>query len=258
MASFFMILLLPSLLPLHSSAAPRDTLPLGSLLSVEEHQTDVLQSPEGTFSSGFHNIYDNAFTFSIWYANSANKMVVWTANRGRPVHARGSAVTLRKDGAMVLMDYDGTVVWQAEGDLAGVQYAKLLDTGNLIMLNSSGTVVWQSFDSPTDTLLPTQRITSTTTLVSTTRLHVPGPYMFHFTDSSILSLINDDAGVHEIYWPDPDKGEYQNDRNRYNNTRLGVVDDAGRFFSSDFANQQPLVASDEGVGIKRRLTLDPD
>ena len=30
------------------------------------------------------------------------------------------------------------------------------------------------------------------------------------------------------------------------------------FFSSDFANQQPLVASDEGVGIKRRLTLDPD
>ena len=30
------------------------------------------------------------------------------------------------------------------------------------------------------------------------------------------------------------------------------------FFSSDFVNQQPLVASDEGVGIKRRLTLDPD
>jgi len=258
MATFFMILLLLSLLPLHSSAAPRDTLLLGSSLSVEEHQTDVLQSPEGTFVCGFHNIYDSAFTFSIWYANSANKTVVWTANRGRPVHARGSVVTLRKDGAMVLTDYDGAVVWQAEGDLAGVQYAKLLDTGNLVMANSSGMVVWQSFDSPTDTLLPTQHITSTTTLISTTHLHVSGPYTFHFTDSSILSLIYDDAGVHEIYWPNPDNGEYQNDRNRYNSTRLAFIDDTGRFFSSDFANQQPLVASDEGVGIKRRLTLDPD
>jgi len=159
MATFFMILLLLSLLPLHSSATPHDTLLLGSSLSVEEHQTDVLQSPEGTFVCGFHSIYDSAFTFSIWYANSANKTVVWTANRGRPVHARGSVVTLRKDGVMVLTDYDGAVVWQAEGDLAGVQYAKLLDTGNLVMANSSGMVVWQSFDSPTDTLLPTQHIT---------------------------------------------------------------------------------------------------
>ncbi|CAL4923207.1 unnamed protein product [Urochloa decumbens] len=259
MATFFVILpVLSSLLPLLLSAAPRDTLLLGSSLSVDKDQTDVLHSRDGTFTCGFYSIYTNAFTFSIWYTNSANKTVVWTANRVRPVHARGAAVTLQKGGALVLTDYDGAVVWQAEGeDSAGVQYAQLLDTGNLVMKNSSG-IVWQSFDSPTDTLLPTQRITAATRLVSTTGLHVPGHYIFHFTDSSILSLIYDDTDVHEIYWPDPDNGEYENNRNRYNSTRFGGLDDTGNFFSSDFANQQALVASDQGLGIKRRLTLDPD
>ncbi|KAL6598264.1 hypothetical protein ACP70R_046429 [Stipagrostis hirtigluma subsp. patula] len=258
MATLFSIMQILSLLPLLSSAMPRDTLPLRSSISVEDHETDILRSPDGTFSCGFYSIYTDAFTFSIWYTNSVDRTVVWTANRGHPVHARGSAVTLRKSGVMVLTDYDDTVVWQAEGGSAGVQYAQLLNTGNLVMKNSSGMVVWQSFDSPTDTLLPTQRITAATKLVSTTGLHVPGHYIFHFTDSSILSLIYNDANVHEIYWPDPDNGEYQNNRNRYNSTRLGVLDDAGNFASSDFANQQALVASDKGLGIKRRLTLDPD
>ncbi|CAN6300512.1 unnamed protein product [Urochloa humidicola] len=145
---------------------------------------------------------------------------------------------------MVLTDYDGTMVWQTEGDPKDVQYAQLLDTGNLVMKNSSGMVVWQSFDSPTDTLLPTQRITAATKLVSTAGLHVPGHYIFHFTDSSILSLIYDDVDVHEIYWPAPDNGEYQNNRNRYNSTRLAGLDEMGNFFSSDFANQKAIVASD--------------
>ncbi|CAL4914937.1 unnamed protein product [Urochloa decumbens] len=260
METFSVILpVLLSLLPLLSSAAPHDTLLLGQSLSVDNGQADVLRSRDGTFICGLYSIYTDAFTFSIWYTYSTNKTVVWTANHGRPVHARGAAVTLQKGGTLVLTDYDGAVVWQAEGgDSAGVQYAQLLDTGNLVMKNSSGIVVWQSFDSPTDTLLPTQRISAATKLVSTTGLHVPGHYTFHFTDSSILSLIYDDANFHEIYWPDPDNGEYQNNRNRYNSTRFGGLDDTGNFFSSDFANQQALVASDQGLGIKRRLTLDPD
>ena len=209
MATFLAILpFLLSLHPLLSSAAPRDTLLLGSSLSVDKYQTDILRSRDGTFTCGFNSIYTNAFTFSIWYTHSS-KTVVWTANRGRPVHARGAAVTLKKGSALVLMDYDGAVVWQAQGDNSvGVQYAELLDTGNLVMKNSSGIIVWQSFDSPTDTLLPGQRITATTKLVPTTGLHVPGHFIFHYTDSSILSLLYDDADVHEIYWPNPDNTLY--------------------------------------------------
>jgi len=209
MATLLAILpLLLSLHPLLSSAAPRDTLLPGSSLSVNKYQTDILRSRDGTFTCGFNSIYTNAFTFSIWYTHSS-KTVVWTANCGRPVHARAAAVTLKKGSALVLMDYDGAVVWQAQGDNSvGVQYAELLDTGNLVMKNSSGIIVWQSFDSPTDTLLPGQRITATTKLVPTTGLHVPGHFIFHYTDSSILSLLYDDADVHEIYWPNPDNTLY--------------------------------------------------
>ncbi|XP_040377598.1 putative receptor protein kinase ZmPK1 [Oryza brachyantha] len=259
MAPIFSILhALPFLVLLPIIAMSREILPLKSSLSVDDYQSDLLRSRDGTFSCGFRAVYDNAFAFSIWYTNTASETVVWTANRGRPVHARGSAVTLHKGGALVLTDYDGTVVWQSDNNSSDVQQARLLDTGNLVMTSSTGMIVWQSFDSPTDTLLPTQHIVATTKLVSANGFHDPGHYMFHFTDSSVLSLIYDDADVHDIYWPDPDDGLYQSKRNRYNSTRMGVLHGNGDFVSSDFADQQPFSASDRGSGIKRRLTLDPD
>lgn len=119
------------------AAPPGDVLALKSSLAVEDHETSFLRSPDGTFSCGFHSIYSGAFTFSIWYSDTPGETAVWSANRGRPVHSRRSAVTLRKDGNMVLTDHDGTVVWQTEGDLPNVQYAQLLDTGNLVLKNTT-------------------------------------------------------------------------------------------------------------------------
>uniref|UniRef100_A0A453MGE8 Receptor-like serine/threonine-protein kinase n=1 Tax=Aegilops tauschii subsp. strangulata TaxID=200361 RepID=A0A453MGE8_AEGTS len=160
---------------LFSRAVAHDTLPLGSSLAVEAFQTDVLQSPDGTFSCGFYSIYTDAFTFSIWHSKAADKTVVWSANRGRPVHVKRAAFTLQRDGNMVLVDYDGAVVWQAGGNFTNVQQAQLLDTGNLILKDTDGKTIWQSFDSPTDTILPTQHFTASTKLVPTTRSHVSGP-----------------------------------------------------------------------------------
>ncbi|KAM3318252.1 hypothetical protein ACQJBY_035784 [Aegilops geniculata] len=241
-----------------SRAVAHDILPLGSSLAVEAFQTDVLQSPDGTFSCGFYSIYTNAFTFSIWYSKAADKTVVWSANRDRPVHVKRAAFTLQKDGNMVLKDYDGAVVWQACGNFTNVQQAQLLDTGNFILKATNGKIIWQSFDSPTDTILPTQHFTASTKLVPTTRSHASGNYIFRFSDLSVLSLIYDIPEVSDIYWPDPDQTLYEDNRNQYNNTRLGILDSNGSFGSSDFADGQPLVACDAGPGIKRRLTLDPD
>jgi hypothetical protein len=238
-------------------AASRETLSVGSSLRVESYQTNILQSSDGTFSSGFYEIYTNAFTFSIWYSKTANKTVVWSANPDRPVHARRSSVTLRKDGNMVLTDYDGIVIWQADGNFTNVRHAHLLNTGNLVIEDSRGNTVWQSFDSPTNTFLPTQHITATTKLVPTTQSHSPGNYIFRFSDLSVLSLIYHVPEVSDIYWPDPDKTIYQDGRNQYNNTRLGILGNTGILASSDFADGT-LVALDEGPKINRRLTLDPD
>lgn len=165
---------------------------------------------------------------------------------------------MHKDGNMVLTDYDGAVMWQADGNFTDVQHARLLDTGNLIIEDSRGNTVWQSFDSPTDTFLPTQLITATTKLVPTTQSHSPGNYIFRFSDLSVLSLMYDVPEVSDIYWPDPDQTLYQDGRNQYNSTRLGILGNDGVLASSDFADGQPLVASDAGSDIKRRLTLDPD
>ncbi|GJN35775.1 hypothetical protein PR202_gb24580 [Eleusine coracana subsp. coracana] len=158
---------------------------------------------------------------------------------------------------MVLTDYDGTVVWRVDGDFR-VRFAQLLDTGNLVMKDTGGKILWQSFDSPTDTLLPSQPFTANTKLVAATQLHISSHHILSFSDMSILSLIYDDPDVSDIYWPDPDTPFFNNDRKRYNNTRLGVLNDHGQFVSSDFATQKALTASDAGPGIKRRLTLDPD
>jgi len=247
-----------SFIALLPRVASRDTLSLGSSLRVESYETSILQSSDGTFSSGFYQVYTDAFTFSIWYSKAANKTIVWSANPDHPVHARRSAITLHKDGNMVLTDYDGAVMWQADGNFTDVQRARLLNTGNLIIEDSRGNTVWQSFDSPTDTFLPTQLITATTKLVPTTQSHSPGNYIFRFSDLSVLSLIYDVPEVSDIYWPDPDQNLYQDGRNQYNSTRLGVLSHSGVLASSDFADGQPLVASDAGPDIKRRLTLDPD
>ncbi|KAF8726320.1 hypothetical protein HU200_019782 [Digitaria exilis] len=201
----------------------------GSSLSVDR-ASDIIQSPDGTFSFGFYNISSTAFTISIWFTNSADRTIAWSANRDHPVHGSRSKMMLNKYGTLVLMDYDGTVVWQTNTSSSGVDHVELMDSGNLIMRDQGGSVLWQSFDHPTDTLLPTQ-------------------------PRYILSLAYDGPDISNLYWPNPDFSSWLNYRLSYNSSRRGVLDNLGQFIGSDNTS---FVSADWGPGIKRRLTLDYD
>ncbi|XP_031095071.1 G-type lectin S-receptor-like serine/threonine-protein kinase At5g35370 [Ipomoea triloba] len=81
--------------------------------------------------------------------------LVWSANRNHPVTVNAS-VELRRDGGLLLMDSNGTVVWSTHTNGNPTLGLNLTENGNLVIFGQSNETIWQSFDHPTDTLLPGQ------------------------------------------------------------------------------------------------------
>ncbi|KAK9123852.1 hypothetical protein Sjap_013454 [Stephania japonica] len=229
----------------------------GSSMSVEGG-SDLLTSPDNSFTCGFYPVGTNAYCFSIWFTNTKDKTVVWMANRDRPVNGQASRISFRRDGVMVLTDFDGSIVWSTDASNAtDADAVELLDTGNLVLKNSEGKIQWQSFDSPTDTLLPTQTINKHKKLTSSkgSGSYFTGYYSLYFDSDNILQLIYDGPETSSSYWPNPDYAVFENGRKNYNSSRIAVLNEIGRFSSSDGLNRY---ASDRGFGVKRRLTMDYD
>ncbi|CAN6277190.1 unnamed protein product [Urochloa humidicola] len=267
------ILTWAALLLLASSPSPalsaaigrRSTLRRGDSIAVEDASTDLLVSPSGNFSCGFYKVATNAYTFAVWFARSADATVAWTANRDAPVNGRGSRAVFRRDGSLVLQDFDGRVVWRTAtntttgGGGAPADRVQLLDAGNLVVADAAGNALWQSFDWPTDTLLPDQPITRYKRLVSASARGLPysGYYNLYFDSNNILNLIYDGPEISSNYWPDPFKQWWENNRTAYNSSRYGSLDRHGRFTASDHT-QFNASDMDDGGGVMRRLTLDYD
>ncbi|XP_019193126.1 PREDICTED: G-type lectin S-receptor-like serine/threonine-protein kinase SD2-5 [Ipomoea nil] len=79
--------------------------------------------------------------------------LVWSANRNHPVTVNAT-VELRRDGGLVLMDSNGTVVWSTHTNGTPVLGLNLTENGNLVIFGKNYETIWQSFDHPTDTILP--------------------------------------------------------------------------------------------------------
>uniref|UniRef100_J3M263 Receptor-like serine/threonine-protein kinase n=1 Tax=Oryza brachyantha TaxID=4533 RepID=J3M263_ORYBR len=237
----------------------RSVLWRGDSIAVEDAAGHVLVSPSGDFSCGFHKVATNAYTFTVWFtASSEDATVAWTANRDAPVNGVGSRAELRKDGSLVLQDYDGRVVWSTNTSGTPADRAQLLDTGNLVVADAAGNRLWQSFDWPTDTLLAGQPVTRYKQLVSSAVKGLPysGYYKFYFDSNNILNLMYDGPEISSNYWPDPFNKWWDNNRTAYNSSRRGSFDRRGVFTATD---QLQFNASDMGDGrVVRRPTLDYD
>ncbi|CAM8994506.1 unnamed protein product [Rhodiola kirilowii] len=252
-----LLLLLLLILSISTLSSSTSTLRRGSALKL----SDLLTSPDGSFTCGFYTTGLNAFWFSIWYTHSADPTLVWIANRDKPVNGQSSKVSLRRDGGLVLTDVDASVVWLSNTSSfdVDVDRAELMDTGNLVLRNPSGHVQWESFDLPTNTLLPGQTFTKSNKLVSNLGpgQFGSGYYALFFGNDNVLRLVYDGPEISSLYWPDPNPNinVYDSGRTNYNSTRVAKLDDLGRFKSSD---RLEFNASDYGPGVRRRLTLDHD
>ncbi|XP_031374202.1 putative receptor protein kinase ZmPK1 [Punica granatum] len=238
----------------------------GSALSVDDPD-DVLSSPNGAFFAGFHQVGRNAYLFAVWFSNQSCMLdcIVWMANRDEPVNGKHSKLILDKHGNLSLTDAGYKVVWST--DIASSSSATdvrlhLLDSGNLVLHSfgprpSDHTVMWQSFDHPTNTLLPEQKFTRFTELVSSrARGNISlGYYKFYFDNDNILRLLYSGPEISSVYWPHPYLLPWDSGRSTYNDSRVALLDSLGNFTSSD---GWKFLASDYGEKIPRRMTLDID
>ncbi|CAA0823854.1 receptor-like protein kinase 1 [Striga hermonthica] len=131
-------------------------------------------SPSGDFAFGFQQLQSNnnndhlVFVLSIWFAKILPKTIVWFERSSYPVPL-GSTLLLDADKGLVLRDPHGRLLLKTPHLASRVAYASMTDTGNFVLFGKdSNTPLWQSFENPSDTILPSQKldINGSTTLVS--------------------------------------------------------------------------------------------
>ncbi|KAI3788526.1 hypothetical protein L2E82_01295 [Cichorium intybus] len=257
----FLTVSILSQIPLSSSSSssfPVDTLTRGSSLSVD-NEDDILVSPNGLFTAGFHQVGENAYGFAIWFseqATSRSRTVVWMANRDAPVNGKHSMLSVLDDGNLVLRDAGKDVIWstQTKSTFSLVQL-RLHSTGNLV-LHGPGKPLWQSFDHPTDTLLPNQLFTKKTQLVSSrsSTNYSSGFYKLFFDNDSILRLLYDGPETTTVFWPHPSLRTWEVRRFQYIDSRA-ILDADGQFNSSDGFSFR---SADYGVRRLRIMKIDTD
>lgn len=114
-------------------------------------------SPDGNFTNRY---------IGIWYnkGGSANKTVVWVANRNKPLIDSSGIFTISEDGNLVVLNGKKQVHWSSNvSSLANNSNtrAQLLDSGNLVLHDTISQVsIWDSFQEPTDTFYSEMKIST--------------------------------------------------------------------------------------------------
>ncbi|XP_010247751.1 PREDICTED: G-type lectin S-receptor-like serine/threonine-protein kinase RKS1 [Nelumbo nucifera] len=126
----------------------------------DDGDSQILVSAGKHFVLGFFSPGNSSNRYvGIWY-NASKQMVVWVANREKPIKGSTGVFKISREGNLVIIDrnQEGPPLWSANNISipSNKYFAKLLDNGNLVLSpqDDSGNIVWQSFDYPTHTHLP--------------------------------------------------------------------------------------------------------
>nr|POE96167.1 g-type lectin s-receptor-like serine/threonine-protein kinase [Quercus suber] len=124
---------------------------------------DFIISNGSAFKLGFFNPKNSTNRYvGIWYNNISAFTVVWVANREKPLRDSNGVLTISEDGVLVVLNGEKEVIWSADvTNSTPNSSAQLWDSGNLVLQeNATGTVIWESFQYPSDTVLPTMKLSA--------------------------------------------------------------------------------------------------
>ncbi|GLU07098.1 hypothetical protein SLE2022_240720 [Rubroshorea leprosula] len=164
------------------------------------------------FVCGFHcKVEENntcLFAISIFISNGSYpynpiSRMIWSANRNNPV-GRGSKLQLSQQGDLTLQDVDSTLVWSTKTAGKSILELMLNNSGNLMLFDGNKKMVWQSFDHPTDSLVPRQRLVSGQKLVANMSATnwSEGLYSFSIDNNgSFVAYMESDATL--LYYQSP-------------------------------------------------------
>lgn len=147
---FFLLLLCSK-----AQTSSNNSIHLGSSLIAGSNTS--WKSPSADFAFGFYPLHHGGYLVGIWFDKiSPQKTLVWSANRNDPAQI-GSSINLTQSGHLILHHANGSLVPIYNGT-NNTSSASLLDNGNFVLKNSLSNTIWESFDSPTDTILPGQKL----------------------------------------------------------------------------------------------------
>ncbi|KAJ8643583.1 hypothetical protein MRB53_005331 [Persea americana] len=152
------------ILPLSSLSQPSNNITLGSSLSTIQENPSWL-SPSREFAFGLYRLPNkDLFLLAIWFYKIPQQTVVWSANGDKPVQ-RGSILNLTDSGQLVLYDNQSQEIWKPNIS-APAAMAAMLDTGEFVLKGLNSSRIWGTFNHPTDTILPTQKLDQNSSLFS--------------------------------------------------------------------------------------------
>ncbi|CDY40951.1 BnaCnng09940D [Brassica napus] len=118
----------------------------------------TLSSPGGFYELGFFSPNNTGNQYvGIWFKKIVPRVIVWVANRDKPVTSSAANLTISRNGNLIIVDEKQVVIWSTgEASFTSSRsHAELLDTGNLVVIDDvSRTTVWESFENLGNTMLP--------------------------------------------------------------------------------------------------------
>lgn len=157
MAAFAALFLFLSA-PISATPAFRVIKSISLLSSLTPTANTAWFSASNRFAFGFHDTSDG-YAICIFFGSIKERTVVWTANTEKnPVVPDDVVLVLTGDGLVLQKSDTNDILSRIDNSSQPIAWAEMLDNGNFVLFNATGGVVWQTFDYPTDTLLPGQRL----------------------------------------------------------------------------------------------------